>query len=480
LGLLEIGPVFVVAVVLAPFVIEGGSLSPWNPNFCDLLVYRLAVDDLWAGRDIYDTVSPVYGLKFIYPPAAALVMAPLRFGTELVWELVWTWLNAWAMVVVLRRCRVPRGAVLSILAVIAVMAFEPIRTTIGYGQVNLLLMALVVVDLLPGDRPRRLPRGLLIGLAAAIKLTPLLFVVLLVLIGARRAAAWATGAFAGLSLLAAAILPSETIRFVSQFGHGDFSTGASWLASNQSWTGWLTRLGSDSGPWLLAGLLVGLAVAGLATVVAALWWRQGERLCAVGLVGLATCLASPLSWSHHHVWGLLALVGAATAPRLARWVKAGLIAWGLWLALCPTLSLLPPPGGEPYYNGVEQVIVNLVPAGGSALILACAITAWRDGRLSRPWRSWLSPEPSAFPPPAPSAFPPPMSSAFPPPAPAAFSESASPVAQPPLPTALVEPPPGAAEPLSSAADTSAPAAVRPQPHSRPADRPPSRGGGHRL
>ena len=90
----------------------------------------------------------------------------------------------------MKRCGVPRGWVLGLVGVAVVLAVEPIRTTLGYGQVNTLLMALVVADLLPdraGER-RRIPQGTLIGLAAAIKLTPALFVVFAFLVGRRRVA----------------------------------------------------------------------------------------------------------------------------------------------------------------------------------------------------------------------------------------------------------------------------------------------------
>ena len=97
----------------------------------------------------------------------------------------------------MKRCGVPRGWKLGLVGVAVVLAVEPIRTTLGYGQVNTLLMALVVADLLPdapGER-RRIPRGTLIGLAAAIKLTPALFVVFAFLIGRRRVAVTAIISF---------------------------------------------------------------------------------------------------------------------------------------------------------------------------------------------------------------------------------------------------------------------------------------------
>ena len=88
--LVEIGPPFVVACVILPLIISGGSFDPWWPSTIDLEVYVYAVRDMLAGRDIYATVTPGWKLYFIYPPIAAILMVPLAFGPYLFWQLVWT------------------------------------------------------------------------------------------------------------------------------------------------------------------------------------------------------------------------------------------------------------------------------------------------------------------------------------------------------------------------------------------------------
>ena len=158
----EFGPPMVVACAILPLVIAHGTYLPWRPSTIDLEVYVYAVKDMLAGKDIYATTTPFWNLYFIYPPIAAILMTPLAFGPYTFWQVAWTAGLVAAQQSVLRRCGVPRGWKLGLLGVAVVLAVEPIRTTLGYGQVNTVLMALVVADLLP-DAPGSAgasPRGL--------------------------------------------------------------------------------------------------------------------------------------------------------------------------------------------------------------------------------------------------------------------------------------------------------------------------------
>ena len=107
--LVEFGPPFVVACVVLPLIISGGSFDPWRPSTIDLEVYIYAVKDMLAGLDIYATVTPGWRLYFIYPPIAAILMVPLAVGPYAFWQLVWTAGLIAAQQSVLWRCGVPRG-----------------------------------------------------------------------------------------------------------------------------------------------------------------------------------------------------------------------------------------------------------------------------------------------------------------------------------------------------------------------------------
>ncbi len=380
-------PALAVSFILLPIVILNGHLWPYSPNTVDLNVYRLAVTDMVNGRDIYLTSTPVDNLKFIYPPIAAILMTPLVLGPYVLWQIIWTIVGTGALISVLRRIRVPRGPVLGVIAAVLVLGMEPIRTTMGYGQVNTMLMALVVADLLPDDpdRPRRIPRGSLIGLAAAIKLTPLLFVVFAVLIVKRRVAVMATVSFAFFTLIAFILLPKESVEYWRTLGKGEVNTAGPVYVGNQSMTGALTRWFAEDRRTVIAALVIGFVIAFIGTLVAAYWWRRDQKVFAVGLVGLATCLASPLSWTHHYVWAVILLVAVTMTSALPLWAVWLSRAWTIWIALCLPLAVLPYGGHkELAYTAGQKLVGNLGPVLGSVLILGLAVqalVAMRRGRV---------------------------------------------------------------------------------------------------
>ena len=373
--LVEIGPPFVVACVILPLIISGGSFDPWRPSTIDLEVYIYAVRDMLAGRDIYATITPApWKLYFIYPPIAAILMVPLALGPYALWQLLWTLGLVVAQQSVLRRSGAPRGWKLGLLGVAVVLAMEPIRTTLGYGQVNTLLMALVVADLLPdapGER-RRIPRGTLIGLAAAIKLTPALFVVFAFLIGQRRTAVTAIASFGVWTGLGAVLLFGETVAFFGGLAGGDTRTASPLYVGNQSLLGVFVRLGDSSRVTTLIGLGIAAVVALLGTLVAAHWWRLGHKAFAVALAGLTTCLVSPLSWTHHYVW-ILPFAAALFGPGLPRWVRYLGGFWVVWVSACLPLAVLPYGRAvERQYDGLQQLVANVGPLAGVLLIAGLA------------------------------------------------------------------------------------------------------------
>lgn len=374
-------PPFMAALLILPFVIQYGSFVPWNPSTIDLAVYRAAVVDMVNGKSMFDSLSPGWNLPWIYPPIAGILLSPLALGPYPVWQVLWTGLTVAAQQSVLIRAGAPRGWRLGLLGLALVCCFEPIRTTLGYGQVNTMLMWLVVADLLPGKR-RFLPQGTLIGIAAAIKLTPMLFLVFAFLAGRRLVAWFGLGSFALSSLVGWLLLPVDTVRYWTDLASG--KTGAPSgpiYVGNQSLTGVVARLVGEDRTSTLLGLGICGVVALLSAVVGAMLWRRGFRVLAIASVGLGTCLASPLSWTHHHVWGILLLL-AVTLPnaRLPRWVVWTGRIWVLWLAICLPLAVLPYGGGiERSYSAGQDLVGAFGPVLGAGFVVALAVWCLRTG-----------------------------------------------------------------------------------------------------
>ena len=345
------------AAVLAAYLADLVTHLSYMAAMRDLVVYRdggLIVRHVSHAYDPHrgQGPSPLYdwtgqnGVQFTYPPFAAVIFA---VGSVLSWTAMrWAMtlaslaalgLSTWLVFGALGyrdRPAVRLGATLGVSAL--ALATEPVQQTLALGQVNLLLMLLVVADLLtagaltPGGSKGRTRwwHGLGIGIAAGLKLTPLIFIPYLLLIRRYRQAATATAVFAATAALGYALLPRDSGTY---WAHGLFlkANRIVFLGTrgNQSLRGVLTRLaGSVSEgtvPWIAAAILI--AIAGL--VAAALLYRARQPVPAMLACALTGLLVSPLSWDHHWVWvapgiALLAHLGATAVrgPVRAAWWAA--------------------------------------------------------------------------------------------------------------------------------------------------------------
>jgi alpha-1,2-mannosyltransferase len=291
-----------------------------NADFVDLHVYRTGAQALLHGGPLY--AVRYRQLPFTYPPFAAAAFAlvaivPWQLAASLV--LLAGVVGTPAMFYFALRLRpvarwFSRADALRLAFAVSALAvwLEPIRSTLGFGQVNLILAVLVLADLaLPDDSP---VKGLAIGIAAGIKLTPLIFAVYLLAARRYRAAGRSAVVFAatvGIGYLAA---PHASAYFYGQLNFarpGRISPVYNdW---NQSLLGAVSRdLGRQPGPpWLAVVAVVGLA----GVFLAALAGRRGDDAAGFGLCAVTGLLVSPISWTHH--W-TIALPGL---------LLAGLIAW---------------------------------------------------------------------------------------------------------------------------------------------------------
>ena len=323
--------VLAVAAAVTAFTATVPLLRDWF----DLRVYYGAVTT-WVhhGGRLYDYLVPGTSYGFTYPPFAAVAMLPMALvGLHIAIALALL-LNLAALALIAhlltegawRR----HGWYGCALGACGLALFEPLRDTFSFGQVNLLLLALVLVDarLLRTGRDRW--AGVGIGLAAAIKLTPAVFIALLLLARRRRAAAVATAVACAATGLAVLVAPQASRFYWTEALWDTRRVGRLDYVSNQSLQGILARLGdTDRAVWASAVLLV-LGVWALRTRRAL---TAGDWPAAFALTGLTACLISPITWVHHLVWLL---------PAFAVLVRAGhrRVAGALYAVLCTSVVWL--------------------------------------------------------------------------------------------------------------------------------------------
>ncbi|MDT9699932.1 glycosyltransferase 87 family protein [Streptomyces sp. P17] len=320
---------------LVPAVTAFTATVPLLRDWFDLRVYHGTVDSwIHHGGRIYDYLVPGTTYGFTYPPFAAVAMLPMALLDLPAAIAVALLLNLAALAVVLRilagRGWRRYGWFGCVLGACALAMFEPLRDTFSFGQVNVLLLALVLTDasLLATGRERWVGYG--IGLAAAIKLTPAIFIGLLLLGRRWRAAGVATAVAVGATALAAWVTPDASRFYWTRALWDTTRIGRLDYVSNQSLQGVLARLGEpDRALWAVAVLLVLCVWAWRASRAIA----AGEWIAAFALTGLTACLVSPITWVHHLVWLLpsFAVLIRAGHPRTAAALYAVLCTSVVWL-----------------------------------------------------------------------------------------------------------------------------------------------------
>jgi len=290
----------------------------------DLGVYRIGGRVWLRGGNLYGRLPATSGgprLPFTYPPVAAILLSPLSLVPMAVAGTVLT-LGTIALVaavlrVFLRRLAGPSARSRWALAWLLPPALflEPVRNTLAYGQVNVVLMALVSLDCLLDSR--RWPRGALTGLAAAVKLTPAAFVLFFLLRRDHRAAAAAALSFLAVTGAGFLLAWHDSMRYWTSTVFHPGRIGGPAYAGNQCIQAVLARAGLD--PRAPAGAAVWLALSIAVVVVACRGMRRAfaasENSWALSLNAFAALRISPISWSHHWVWCVPAVLTLAILGR---------------------------------------------------------------------------------------------------------------------------------------------------------------------
>jgi alpha-1,2-mannosyltransferase len=310
----------------------------------DLDVYRIG-GRAWL-RDVY-----LYGrlpatevgtrLPFTYPPVAALLLSPFALVPMAVAATVLTLgtiaLLAVVLRVFLRRLGGPAAGSPWTLAwlLLPALLLEPVRDTLGFGQVNVVLMALVSLDCLT-ENPVW-PRGALTGLAVAVKLTPAGFLLFFLVRRDGRAVCTTALSFAAMTALGFAVAWHDSARYWTSVVFQAGRAGSLQSASNQSILAVLVRAGLD--PHTPACTAIWLALSAAVAAVAFHGMRRAlaasEPCLALSLNAFAVLLISPISWSHHWVWCVPALLTFA-ALGVSRHSRLLLAAAGIGLAIFAT------------------------------------------------------------------------------------------------------------------------------------------------
>lgn len=331
----------------------------------DFLVYRYAAERLLAGGDLYSgnvtgEFMPAGGMPFTYTPFAGIFLLPTALFDWRVSYALWTLLSLGVVAWVIDRftphaLRYRSSVVVGTL--IAAALSTVVMHHIIFGQINLLLMLLVLVDTLrgPGSRlGRYVPPGLLVGIAAAVKLTPALFIVHYLLTGQWQRLKWSVIGAAGATAFAFVLLPGVSWRFWTEVlwgldGRVGFMENGFATSGNNSLHGLIAAVAPEARAlgWALAVVAAGLG----------LWCARrananGHAVGAIVVVGLIAAMVSPISWIHHWVYLLPgALLLVYSTRRGAAWL---VVAVTLYIAVGvgPYLGDLLIPG-PPHYEVVQ-------------------------------------------------------------------------------------------------------------------------------
>ncbi|GAA1700273.1 polyprenol-phosphate-mannose-dependent alpha-(1-2)-phosphatidylinositol mannoside mannosyltransferase [Mycolicibacterium murale] len=346
-------------LTLVGFGYAAWQLLGHTPYRIDIDVYRMGGqawldgNPLYADGAMFHTLGGI-DLPFTYPPLSAVVFAPFAWLPLPVASAAMTVITLVLLVVstviVLTRLDVWRQGpdptlvrrtfVSLALVALAVSHLEPLRANFEFGQINVVLMTLVIADLVPRRTPW--PRGLLLGLAIALKLTPAVFLVYLALRRDARAAVVAVGSFVAATLLGCALAWRDSWEYWTTTLRDTDRIGNSTLNTNQNIAALLAREQYSETVHFVLWTTACFAVLGLAVWAGRRAVRADEPVLALICIALFGLVVSPVSWSHHWVWTLPTLVALVVAAwRRRSVVLAAVTVAGIGLLVWTPIELLP-------------------------------------------------------------------------------------------------------------------------------------------
>ncbi|ALG13628.1 hypothetical protein AOZ06_48285 [Kibdelosporangium phytohabitans] len=400
---------WVVLAVPAGFLITG--IVVWLAHGrmgVDSAVYRAGGIALLTGEPLYDKMTllaePWWAqLPFTYAPPGALFFVPLApFPTTVAWGLL-SVVSVLSMSLVIRITLdkvTNRPSWLSptkatVWFSVLMLGMEPVWRSLFLGQINLILMVIVVVDVLViADAGGRVGKwaGVLVGIAAAIKLTPLIFVAHLVLVGKRTAAIRAFATFAGLQGLMFLISAHDAWKYWTVTIVGDpMRIGPVFWNGNQSLNGLINRITVLDPNSTKIALAIGALLAIPAMLLVRRFHRHNRAVTALLVSAFFGLLFSPVTWTHHYVWVvplLVMLIARMPDPlpqgfwRVTRAAVAPLAVFAVFVS-CVLLWMRGGHSKELLWHWWEFIpgsAYMIVPVGAG---IAIAIRVWRRRMRAR-------------------------------------------------------------------------------------------------
>ncbi|PNG20627.1 bifunctional glycosyltransferase 87/phosphatase PAP2 family protein [Streptomyces cahuitamycinicus] len=379
---------WLVAALLAVRQVAVVLATPRGERLTDLETWVGPNGVLHVNGSLYDST------RFTGTPFGGLALKPLTRSAEQ--ALGWGWTFGTLLLVVAlgliaaRALPQPVGRrtaqLAAPVAVSLLMLSLPVRNTLWLGQTSIIPVLLVLLGCFTARGQRT--SGLLIGVAAALQPTLLLFTPLLWCTGRRRAALTTGVTFAACTGLAWAAMPHDSHRYWVHHMAGVGLGGPADDLANQSLHGALLRLGLDGPPEIALFLTLGAAVAVLALRRAVRCFRDGQLLLAVAITGCAAIVVSPTAWQHQLLWVLLAVVGRAGRRASDRYV------WPVTVVLVMTLPA----------KMILPNMASLSPVRDNVILLTALAAATAVPFLSRTSPAWRSPLPAAHAPAVPARF----------------------------------------------------------------------------
>jgi alpha-1,2-mannosyltransferase len=345
----------------------------------DFRVYRMGAQHVF-GAGLYSAELTVLSrhLVFTYPPLAALLFWPISHLSTFAGQTIWDIVDIGMLTVLVAvsiaaaRKRPLRGSdwrtALILLGPIGFFLY-PVRSNLVLGQINILLVLMIVVDLTmtPSWRGTRLPRGVLVGLAAAIKLTPLVFIPYLAVSGQWREARRAVTCFLLATGAMFIVAPRASWEYFTRDAYEVKRVGNSALLGNQTLRAAMVRShGGVSSAVLVLGL--GLVLCG-GLVVAAMAYRRSSAMLGLLVCAATGLMISPISWLHHYVWIVPVLV----------WLVCGLDrpAGGPWWALAGAFVFAIVPQTHTQAGVLGVVLSNSYVLATLTFVVLTGVMLWR-------------------------------------------------------------------------------------------------------